>query len=164
MITYHKMSELPQQNLVTFFETTWGNSLMAIRGELINLLALEGYAAMHDERIIGLVTYRNENDYCEIVSLDSLMEHQGIGSQLMALVEKEALQQELTNLRLITTNDNLTALSFYQKRGYNLHQLYPNAVAKARQLKPSIPLIASNGIPVRDELELRKDLSHDNNA
>jgi N-acetylglutamate synthase-like GNAT family acetyltransferase len=55
---------------------------------------------------------------------------------------------------LITTNDNLTALAFYQKRGFVLTALHPNAVAASRKLKPEIPLVAENGIPIRDELEL----------
>lgn len=32
------------------------------------------------------------------------------------------------------------------------------AVKKARQLKPEIPLIGLNGIPIRDEIELEKIL------
>jgi ribosomal protein S18 acetylase RimI-like enzyme len=55
---------------------------------------------------------------------------------------------------LITTNDNLTALAFYQKRGFVLTALHPNAIAESRKLKPEIPLVAENSIPIRDELEL----------
>jgi hypothetical protein len=58
----------------------------------------------------------------------------------------------------MTTNDNLRALRFYQRRGLRLAALYPGAVEESRRLKPSIPLIGENGIPIRDELELELDL------
>lgn len=57
---------------------------------------------------------------------------------------------------LITTNDNLNALGFYQKRGFRIKAVYPGAVDEARRIKPEIPLAASNGIPIRDEIELEK--------
>ncbi|MGW8250920.1 MAG: GNAT family N-acetyltransferase, partial [Anaerolineales bacterium] len=55
---------------------------------------------------------------------------------------------------LITTNDNLPALRFYQKRGFHLVALYPNALAESRRLKPEIPFKGLDGIPLRDEIEL----------
>jgi GNAT superfamily N-acetyltransferase len=61
-------------------------------------------------------------------------------------------------LWLITTNDNLPALRFYQKRGFVLVRLHRGAVAGSRRLKPEIPLTGSEGIPIRDELELELEL------
>ncbi len=55
---------------------------------------------------------------------------------------------------MITTNDNLRALGFYQKRGTVLVAVYRNAMDAARKLKPQIPMIGMNGIPLRDEIEL----------
>jgi len=48
---------------------------------------------------------------------------------------------------------------FYQERGFVLSKIYSNAVEKARKLKPEIPLIGHDGIPIRDEIELIKVLS-----
>ena len=59
---------------------------------------------------------------------------------------------------LITTNDNLRALRFYQRRGFRLVAVHPNALARSRELKPSIPEIGLDGIPLRDELELELTL------
>jgi hypothetical protein len=59
---------------------------------------------------------------------------------------------------LITTNDNLHALGFYQRRGFHLNQVFPGRVDQARKIKPSIPEIGENGIPIRDEIRLEKDL------
>jgi hypothetical protein len=57
-------------------------------------------------------------------------------------------------LRLTTTNDNLTALRFYQRRGFRIAAVRPGAVAAARRLKPTIPELGEHGIPIRDEIEL----------
>lgn len=107
---------------------------------------------------MGIISYAWTTKWLEIVSLDSLVENQGIGSQLLQAAEKIAQENDRHQTSLITTNDNLRALGFYQKRGYHLTELYPNAVAKARQIKPEIPLQADNGIPIRDELRLTKVL------
>ena len=37
-------------------------------------------------------------------------------------------------------------------------RIYPDAVAKARAFKPSIPFVSEHGIPIRDELLLQKML------
>jgi hypothetical protein len=58
----------------------------------------------------------------------------------------------------VTTNDNLGALRFYQRRGLRLVALHVGAVAESRRLKPSIPEVGHDGIPIRDELELELEL------
>lgn len=70
----------------------------------------------------------------------------------------EALQSRVADcdrIWLVTTNDNLDALRFYQRRGFSLCALRPGAVDDARHtLKPSISRTGAYGIPLRDELEL----------
>ena len=77
----------------------------------------------------------------------------------MKAVEQATMEQGCTSISLITTNDNLHALKFYQKRGYCLIEILRNAVEKARAYKPSIPLIGNDGIPIRDELRLQNNLT-----
>jgi ribosomal protein S18 acetylase RimI-like enzyme len=59
---------------------------------------------------------------------------------------------------LVTTNDNLKALGFWQKRGFKLIRIYPNSIEATRRLKPSLPLVGENNISLRDELELEMTL------
>ena len=60
---------------------------------------------------------------------------------------------------MLTTNDNLDALRFYQRRGFRLAELRPGAVDRARErLKPEIPRTGEHGIPLRDELVLEMAL------
>lgn len=56
-----------------------------------------------------------------------------------------------------TTNGNVDALRFYQRRGFRLSELHPGATAAAREtLKPGIPLLGNHDILIRDEIILEK--------
>jgi hypothetical protein len=60
-------------------------------------------------------------------------------------------------LWLVTTNDNLDALRFYQRRGFRITEVRLGAVDEARRtLKPGIPAIGASGIPIRDEIVLER--------
>ena len=136
----------------------WGSSNVVSRGKVYQGDQLPGlFATCRDEKI-GLITYSFHGTECEIVTLDSVRENRGVGSALLKAVEALARQAGCTCLRLITTNDNLKALRFYQKRGFMLIALHRNAVGHSRTLKPEIPLRGNDGIPIRDELELELPL------
>ena len=57
-------------------------------------------------------------------------------------------------LWLVTTNDNLDALRFYQRRGLRITAVAAGAVDEARKIKPGIPLLGDHGIAIRDEITL----------
>ena len=59
-----------------------------------------------------------------------------------------------TQIVVITTNDNLNALAFYQKRGFLLSKLYCGAFDNIRKVKPNLPELGENNIPLNDEIEL----------
>lgn len=60
---------------------------------------------------------------------------------------------------MLTTNDNVDALRFYQRRRFRLSELRAGATAAAREtLKPEIQHIGNHGIPIRDEIILEKRL------
>lgn len=141
-----------------FFIDNWFSTDMSIRGEIIDGTKLDGFLLQEENTVIGLVTYMFFGDICEIVSLDSKRENIGIGTALLKEIEKIALDNNCKKMRLITTNDNMRALQFYQKRGYCLTKLYPNAMEEVRKVKPNVPEIGDNDIPLRDEIELEKQL------
>jgi ribosomal protein S18 acetylase RimI-like enzyme len=132
----------------------WGAELMIVHGEQLYPVEYPGFVAETGTDVVGLVTYILRGDECEILTLDSLAEGQGIGSALIEAVRKIALEKGARRLWLITTNDNLHALRFYQKRGFELVKIHRHAVDESRELKPSIPLVGDSGIPIRDEIEL----------
>ena len=139
-----------------FFIEQWGSSEMEISSGIYECDTLNGFFLEEYGQIIGLITYWVQANEVEIISLDSLIEGKGIGSKLLEKVEDFAKQSNFKVVSLLTTNDNLNALKFYQKRGYRITEIIPNAVNEARNLKPSIPLMGSEGIPLHDELKLSK--------
>jgi hypothetical protein len=60
---------------------------------------------------------------------------------------------------MITTNDNIDALRFFQRRGFQIYQVRPNGMDAIRQLKPGVPSTGHYGIPIRDEIEMEKPLA-----
>ncbi len=106
----------------------------------------------------GLATYCIADGQCELVTIDALVPGQGVGSALLAAAKDVALAEGCRRLWLITTNDNLDALRFYQRRGLRLVAVHPGAVDEARDIKPIIPVMGSFGIPIHDELELAVEL------
>lgn len=146
-------------NVIMFFKEHWGSAQMIISTGIYHCDKLDGFIYEVDGTILGLLTYTIHEDALEVISLDSMKEGHGIGSKLMQEVEQFAKQRGIHKITLITTNDNLNALKFYQKRGYRIVKVIQDAVAKAREIKPSIPLIGNDEIPLTDELELVKHLT-----
>jgi len=142
--------------VAAFIQEHWGDDLMAIRGHLVRISILPGFVAERAGKVVGFISYRIEDRACEITSLDSLVEGQGIGSALIESVRDTAKAAGCTRLWLITTNDNTDGLRFYQKRGFALVAVHRNAMDVSRRLKPQIPLIGMHGIPLRDEIELEQ--------
>ena len=132
----------------------WGAMVMISRGKAHQVDRLPGFLAIQDRAPVGLITYRIDGDECEIVTLDSVRKGVGIGTALIETVNGAARAAGCTRLWLITTNDNLPALRFYQKRGFSLVAVHRNAIQESRKLKPSIAAIGMDGIPIRDEIEL----------
>lgn len=134
----------------------WGDDIVVAHDMVYCPSELPGFAAFEvdGKRVVGIVTYRIEQDACEIVTLDSLIERQGIGARLIEAVRRTSEEQGCNRLWLVTTNDNLSALLFYQKCGFRLTVVHKDAVERARKIKPSIPLTGEFDIPIRDELEL----------
>ena len=144
--------DLPR--LRQFWIDHWGGEEMITRGNVYRPEQLDGFVLEKKNEWIGLITFFIKDDECEVTSLDSLREGQGIGSKLIDKAMEEAHTQNCKRLFLITTNDNLHALGFYQKRGFEIVAVYRGAINESRKRKPSIPLVRMNGIPLRDEIEL----------
>lgn len=139
-----------------FIVKHWYTTEMVVRGKVFDLSKAEGLFAREEGQITGLVTYIFYGDTMEILSLDSLRENRGLGSQLLEGAVDQARLRGCRRVVLITTNDNIRAIRFYQKRGFDLAALYCNALDRAREWKPEIPLVSEEGIPIRHELEFER--------
>jgi len=114
---------------------------------------LPGFIAISGEEITGLVTYNIDSRGCEITSLNSFDENKGVGTALINAVLEVAKENNCARLWLVTTNDIIHAIRFYQKRGFEWLATHINSADGMRKLKPSIPLIGEEGIPIKHEIE-----------
>jgi ribosomal protein S18 acetylase RimI-like enzyme len=137
---------------------SWGAATvygLAIGG-LVDASTLPGWIAEQNrEAVVGLLTYRLSGATLDIVTINSFRTGGGVGTALVDKLIGQASALGAKRIRVATTNDNTDALRFYQRCGFHLTAVHPNAVAKARRkYKPQIPEIGNHGIPVRDEIVL----------
>ena len=146
-----------------FMDAHWGTTQIVSRGQAHYGHLLPGYVAEREgkdeKETIGLLTYRLEDDACEITTLNSLDEEKGVGTALVErLIADVKAIGKMKRIWLITTNDNLAALKFWQKREFVLVTIHRDSIKESRRLKPQIPIIGQDGIPIRDEIELEYPL------
>lgn len=134
---------------------SWGSHMLVLRGALLDATSCPALIAGENE---GVLHYRYEGDACEIVTLEAFRQWRGIGTVLIESVATLARRAGRRRLLVTTTNDNLDALRFYQARGFRLAALRAGAVDAARALKPEIAPTGNYGLPIRDELDLVRDL------
>ena len=110
-------------------------------------------------QLLGMLTYVPGQDWqqCEILTLHADQQWRGAGTALIEAAAQLARRQRCARLWVITTNDNVDALRFYQRRGFCLVTVHRGAVDRSRaSLKPEIPRVGAYGIPLRDEIELEQ--------
>jgi ribosomal protein S18 acetylase RimI-like enzyme len=156
----HPLHSADRDWVAKFITERWGAAIVVGHGVIYRPAELPGFVAIQQNQKVGLLTYHIEGESCEIVTIDSTQPSSGIGTALIEAVKNLARELKCKRLWLITTNDNLKALRFYQKRGFVLVAVHRNALEISRQLKPEIPLIGANGIPLRDEIELEMTLGN----
>ena len=128
----------------------FGAPVVVSRGVLRDVLTLPGFVARRARDPVGLVTYHVVDDECEVVSING----PGVGGALLDAAVAQARRLGCRRVWLVTTHDNVRALRFYQRHGWDLVALHRDAVTQARRLKPSISEYGQDGIPIRHELEL----------
>jgi ribosomal protein S18 acetylase RimI-like enzyme len=144
--------------LSEFVAEHWGGPVVVGGGRVHRLDVLPGFVAMDGGRRVGVLTYAIDGSDCEIVTIDAIEEGRGIGTALIQQLAEHAAAAGCRRLHLITTNDNLRAIRFYQRRGFRLIAVRVNALAESRRIKPSIPEVGMHGIPLRDELVFERPL------
>ncbi len=144
--------------IARLWEEQWGLPIVTAKREYMPP-DVEGFVwrTRGGERL-GLVTWAVDGDRAEIVSIDALERGRRIGARLMEAAEEELRRRGVKTAHLVTTNDNHRALTFYLRRGYRLVRLHLDAMSRVREVKPDVPLVGNDGIPLRDMWELEKPL------
>ena len=145
-----------REDVGEFIERHWGSRMVMSRGKVFYPEREQGFLERRDGKIVGLLTY-HINAGMEILTLNSELEGEGIGSSLMLNAIERARQQGCGRIWLTTTNDRLRVVGFYQRLGFRMIAVHVGVVDEARKVKPQIPLVGERGIPIHDEIvmELR---------
>jgi GNAT superfamily N-acetyltransferase len=137
----------------------WNDTGIWSLGQRYQADELPGFVAVDESnqsKPIGLVTYflHPGGWQGEVITLSTRRENSGAGTALLEAAVNAIRAAGCSRAFLTTTNDNLRALGFYQKRGWKLAMLHKGIIDEARKRHPVIPAIGMHGIPIRDEIEL----------
>jgi ribosomal protein S18 acetylase RimI-like enzyme len=158
LIEIRPASEVDPDALLEFVVESWGAETVVGHEEEMYPVQHSGFVALRGGEIVGHVTYRGDGDRCEITTIQATPRRAGVGSMLMDAVLQAVRGDGYSVVWLTTTNDNLDALRFYQRRGFRIAAVRQGAVDRAREIKPEIPEIGMYGIRMRDELDLVLEL------
>lgn len=136
----------------------WTSPEMQLDGELIDASQLPGFVAFAGDQLVGLVTLIIRDGEWEILTLDSLHRWGGTGSQLLDAVIQDARNKGVKRLSVRTSNDNLDAFRFYQRRGFRMERVRPGVIDEERAKNPEIPLRGDYGIEIHDEVLFGREL------
>ncbi len=144
---------------LTSFLQAQHTAQIARRGELVDARDRPALIASDDDETVGVLIYDIDGTNCEIVNMRASGQWGGVGTALIERIAQVARAQGCSRLWLVTTNDNLDSMQFYQRRGFRLSAVRCGAVDEARRtLKPDIPDVGYYKIHIRDEIEFERDL------
>ena len=155
MISVRAASADDRETVVSLLADSWGTTTLVAHGVVYDAALLPALLAERGGKVVGLLTYTVDGDEgLEIVTLDAVERRSGVGTALLASAVDVGRTVGAQRVWLVTTNDNLDAVRFYQRRGMRIIRVAPGAVDEARVRKPSIPLVGDHGIEIHDELTL----------
>ena len=137
----------------------WDETMVDCFDRQYDVLACPAFLACDGGRVVGLASYAVEADWeaMVLVGFVLLPDYQGagIGRALLDAVRGEAQRRGLGRIILVTCNDNLPALAFYQRYGFRLMEVVPGRIARHHGGE----LTGFAGIPVRDEIRLAYEVT-----
>lgn len=105
----------------TIWQAEWGGNIMDSRGHMHQVTELKPPVSRVGGDHMAAATYRPDDKAgCELMSINATRPGGGIGSKLLATIDGEAREAGCRRLWLITSNDTLDALRFYQRQGYRI--------------------------------------------
>jgi len=149
-------SEKERKKIRGFVQRFWGEQEQLTFDRKFTVAELSAYVAKLENNTIGFISFTEADDAVIVVALGVLPQYQGsgVGRSLIEKVEGEAKRMLKKRLLVSTSNDDLPASAFYQSLGFQIYEVKPNVIAK----KHGEILEGIGGLPVRDELRLRKIL------
>jgi ribosomal protein S18 acetylase RimI-like enzyme len=155
-VLVHEATDRDRSVVRSLFQRDFGRTRIVAFGEVMNVDEMPALVATIHEEVSGALAYRLHGDGLHVVALatDPMWQRSGVGGHLVAEAELLARRLGLARLVVTTTNDNLPALYFYQRRGYRMTGIVAGSVVA--QTGNAVAGFA--GIPIRDEVQLEKPL------
>jgi len=157
-VTIRPIEENDREAVRKLLTDRWAGPEILLDDEMVDASKLPGFLALSDGEMVGLVTLIKRPDEWEILTLDSLSRWGGTGTLLLNAVIEQARDSGIPRLFVRTSNDNLDAFRFYQRRGFRLERIVQGVIDKERELKPDLPLRGDYGIEIHDEVLLARTL------
>lgn len=137
----------------------WDETSVDCLDRQYDVLDCPAFLACDGQEVAGLASYQPERDLeaLVLVLLNVVPGYQGRGGgrALLDAVCREAVRQGLAHVLVVTTNDDLPALAFYQRYGFRISAVIPGRVVEHHGGEQ--PGFA--GISVRDEIRLVCEVS-----
>jgi len=140
--------------LEKFMDEHWGGLPLVIRGKKYYPSTLDGLIAENNKGIAGFLFYELRDKDCEIIVFEIFDKYKGTGTLMLDKLKEIATNKGCHRIYLMTTNDNLDALRFYQRRGFTICGIHVDSVKISRKIKPTIGMVGDHNIPLRDEIDL----------
>jgi len=157
-IVTRRITEDDKDAVYQLLAERWAGPEMLLDGEVVDASSLPGFVAYEGNELVGLVTLIKRDHEWEILTLDSLNRWGGTGTLLLNAVVDDARASGIDRLTVRTSNDNLDAFRFYQRRGFRLERIAQGVIDAEREKKPEIPLRGDYGIEIRDEVLFSRSL------
>jgi len=142
-------------DVLALFRRDFGRSTVIGFGESMAIEDCPMLVAEMRGELAGALAYRLLRDALHIVALatDPMWQRSGVATHLEAEAAFIAQRHGVTRLLFATTNDNLPALYFYQRRGWTVTDTVVGGMLPHFGGQPGVGFA---GIPVRDEIRLEK--------
>jgi ribosomal protein S18 acetylase RimI-like enzyme len=133
----------------------WGSEIIVTpSGVYKDVDTLDGIILEYEGKFAGMILYTIQKSEMEIVEIHVKVHGIAIGSELLQHAKLVAYKNKCRRIWVSTSNDNLNAMRFYQKRGFNMINIYIGFMDEVRRYKPELPQIGIDGIPLLHLIEL----------
>lgn len=156
-VIIRESADQDRAGIIELFERDFGYTNIVAFGEEVVLDDAPALVAWMKGELAGALAYRLLPDGLLILALatDPMWQRSGVGGHLVAETEAVARAKGLPRVLVSTTNDNLPALYFYQRRDYHITAVVPEGLLGHIKEPGSRGF---GGIPLRDEIRLERRL------
>ncbi|KAF0229555.1 MAG: hypothetical protein FD175_1893 [Beijerinckiaceae bacterium] len=144
-----------KSEIAAFMVGTWGSTRMMVAMQVYDVMAIEATGLYDAEnKLVAFASWALRDKTAYLCALHALVEGKSYARHLLAALMPVLKDKGARTIRAMITNDNMPALTFYQKNGFRFATLYVGGVDAYRPTMPGMRTHGYQDIPIRDALEL----------